>query len=338
MTRIGIFSSPLLAAILAISACSDDPAATTDPASPTSRSDAPTSAAPTTGADAPSTTTSTTTAEVPDDPYVGFGVWVDVFDYVPAFAGNPPPVTPADVAEMAADGARTLYLQTGRDDPRSPGRFADRTRLEAFVRAAHRHEMQVVGWYLPTHIAPARDRARVEAMADLEVDGRPLDSIALDIEWIDGEANVALRNQRLVELTEATAELIAPRPVGGIVFPPVVLDVLNTELWPDFPWRALEPHVDVWLPMAYWTYREPSSEYRDPRRYTLENIERTRGHLADPNVPVHVIGGVNDRATTAEIQTFADAVAESDVVGWSLYDWATTTPDARRALATAAAR
>ncbi|HEX5615082.1 MAG TPA: hypothetical protein VFZ83_07980 [Acidimicrobiia bacterium] len=270
------------------------------------------------------------------DPFAGFGVWVDVFDYVPAFAGTPPPVRPDHVAAMAADGARTLYVQTARDDPRSPGVFADRARLEAFVRAAHDHDMQVVGWYLPTHVDATRDRARVEAMADLVVDGQPLAGVALDIEWIDGETDVALRNRRLVELTTEAAQLVAPRPLGGIVFPPVVLDVLNPDLWPDFPWRELEPHVDVWLPMAYWTYRDEGSAYRDPRRYTIENIERTRAHLADRSAAVHVIGGVNDAATIAEIEIFATAARDADVVGWSLYDWATTSPDARRILAAVA--
>ena len=32
----------------------------------------------------------------------GFGVWVDVFDYVPAFAGNPPPVTAWEMASVQA--------------------------------------------------------------------------------------------------------------------------------------------------------------------------------------------------------------------------------------------
>ena len=37
------------------------------------------------------------------DPYRGYGAWVDVFDYDPAYATNPT-IDTTDVLDMAADG------------------------------------------------------------------------------------------------------------------------------------------------------------------------------------------------------------------------------------------
>src|SRR3712207_5833426 len=48
--------------------------------------------------------------------YHGLGAWVDVFDYAPAYQpeGESPPISPEDVAVMAAGRVRTLYLQAAR--------------------------------------------------------------------------------------------------------------------------------------------------------------------------------------------------------------------------------
>ena len=87
----------------------------------------------------------------PDGPFRGLGAWVDVYDYAPAFIGNGalPTVTPASVADMAALGVRTLYLQAAQDDTRSKGNVVDRRLLARFLAAGREHDVRIVAWYLP---------------------------------------------------------------------------------------------------------------------------------------------------------------------------------------------
>src|SRR5262249_42306272 len=131
-----------------------------------------------------------------------------------------------------------------------------------------------------------------------------------------------------LELARTLHDAAGDTPIGAIVYPPVVFDVLNNTLWPDFPWKQFAPYTDVWLPMAYWTFRSGDSPYRDAYRYTTENIQRVRAHLGQPDAPVHVIGGIADTTTAADYQGFRRAAAEQHAIGYSVYDYETTAPSA----------
>ncbi|HEV2785854.1 MAG TPA: hypothetical protein VGV67_05665 [Solirubrobacteraceae bacterium] len=254
--------------------------------------------------------------------YEGLGAWVDVFDYaLPYQMGVAPEVTPDEVEVMAATGVRTLFIQTARMDPRSPGMYADEPTLRAFIATAHEHGLRVVGWYLPTLVDIEADLARLEAMSDLVEDGAGLDGIAVDIEARD-VADVDERNRRLIALSQALRASRA-EPIGAIVLPPVVIDEINTGYWPRFPWAELAPLYDVWLPMAYWTNRPAETTYRDPALYTAENARRVRAYVGAPDAPVHIIGGIGDATTAEDLRLFVPAADEAGAIGLSLYDWAT---------------
>lgn len=240
---------------------------------------------------------------------------------MPAFGG--PTVQPADVAAMARAGVRTLYLQVAKDDPRSPGALADPAVIDAFVRAAHAHHMYVVGWYLPTFDRPDVDAARVRAMAARRVDGRPLDSIALDIEDVGHVTDANLRNARLVALARVAMQALGQR-IGAIVLPPVATELVNPTVWPGFPWHALAPWVRAWLPMAYSSFRSVASGWHDPDRYTAANVARLRADVGDPRAEVHVIGGLAATFDAATTRRFVGAARAAGARGWSVYDWATT--------------
>lgn len=60
--------------------------------------------------------------------------------------------------------------------------------------------------------------------------------------------------------------------------------------WRDFPWRRLRRDYDVLPPMACWTNRNEPSGWKDGFRYTDENVRRVRRDLADPKAVVHAIG------------------------------------------------
>ena len=146
------------------------------------------------------------------------------------------------------------------------------------------------------------------------------------------------RNKRVVELARRTrAVMDDDMALGAIVYPAVQIDVINQTLWPEFPYQRLDDSIDVWMPMAYFTFRDEESGYRDAFRYSDESVSRLREHLDDDEAEVHLIGGLADLTTPADIQGFLRAVRRTDSVGWSVYDFATTSsaawPYLRRGLA-----
>ncbi|MGI8759103.1 MAG: hypothetical protein ACR2K0_07320 [Acidimicrobiales bacterium] len=279
---------------------------------------------------APATTTApTTTAPAPPvvarparampagaGVYAGLGTWIDTYDWSRTFGKDGPLVEVGDIDRMADLGVQTLYVQTSRWNASAD--ILEPERLLPLIARARARGMGVVAWYLPTFVDPATDLRRLLAAAELDVD-----AVAVDIESRD-VANVAERNARLVQLSR---DLRSARPgmaLGGIVFPPVVMDVINTSFWPDFPWRELAPLYDVWLPMAYQSFRTDASGYREGYRYTAENIDRLRANLGLPGAVVHTVGGIADATTAADVDGMVAAAAERGAIGGSLYDWRTT--------------
>ncbi|MEX2268099.1 MAG: hypothetical protein WEA75_05375 [Acidimicrobiia bacterium] len=257
------------------------------------------------------------------DAFRGLGAWVDVFDYVPAFIQRPgpPAVTVDTVDDLALLGSDTLYLQAAIDDPRSKGLLVDRALVGSVLQRAHELEMTVVAWYYPQLVEPARDRHRLEALIDFRWHGERFDAIALDIESRQ-VPDVAERNKRVVALARQARKQARHRAIGAIVYPAVQMEVVNPALWPDFPYRKLARHLDVWMPMAYWTYR--SDPYRDAFVYTEESIRRLRTNLGDEEAAVHPIGGLGALSTPEDYADLVRAARQVDALGWSVYDADTT--------------
>jgi hypothetical protein len=265
-------------------------------------------------------------AAADDEPFRGLGAWVDVYDYVPAFQsdGGPPPVTPDAVRDMAALGVETLYLQAAQLDDRSKGDLVDRELVRRFVRVAQDEDVQVVAWFLPKFGDLDADLRRIRALAGLRVEGEPFDGIALDIEWTQTVTDVGARNDALAELSRRARSAVGDLPLGAIVLEPVLLEVVNDEYWPAFPWRRIRDQYDAWLPMTYWTNRNSSSGYREGFAYVDENVRRLRANLDRPDAAVHPIGGIADAVSPADVAGFVRAATRNDAIGWSLYDYATT--------------
>jgi len=269
-------------------------------------------------------------------PYQGLGTWVDAYDFSPQFQapGRPPEVTPEMVGGMADRGVRTIFLQAAKDDRRSPGDLVNPELLGAFLAQAHARGMRVVGWYLPTFSDLEADMRRLLAILRFRDHGHRFDGLGVDIEWRSGIPDPAERNRRLLRLTQRLRDAAGSDALAAIVLPPVLLEVVNGGYWPAFPWRALAPLYDVWLPMGYWTFRTSASGYRDGYCYTEENVRRLRANLALPEAPVHPIGGTDDRSTLADYRGFVRAVDEVGGVGGSIYDWVTTPASAWSVLQT----
>ena len=280
------------------------------------------------------------------DAYRGLGAWVDAFDYSPPYTGPTPPVSAASVDEMAAMGVKTVYLQAGRIDSRSPALLEDRWLIAEFVLRAHQRGMRVVGWYLPKWGGGTADLDHVKAIADFSVLGQRFDGIALDIEYTSDKNTPEERSRRLVSLSHAVrAHVGRDVALGAIVMPPVVLEVINKDFWPNFPWRELANVYDVWLPMSYWSNRTTKSGYKDGFTYNAENTRRLRADIAKPDALVHGIGGIGaddgvdddptpeePHASINDLDAFVRSLRETKSIGGSLYDWRTTGPAAREKL------
>ncbi|MDQ4070594.1 MAG: hypothetical protein M3203_14155, partial [Actinomycetota bacterium] len=260
-------------------------------------------------------------------PYLGLGAWVDAFDYAPAYyrPREGRQVVPEDLHAMAAQGVQTLYLQAARRDEKSPEGIVDAALVGRFLSTAHAAGMRVVAWYLPKFGDVEADLANLLRLRDFRADGRRFDGIAVDIEYRSEVPDAGELNRRVIELSRRLRAAAPDRPLGAIVYPPVHFEVTRPAFWPGFPWADLADAYDVWLPMAYWTEVPAGSAYRDAYRYVHEGTRRLREVLGDPAAPVHVIGGVADTATVGDLAGFVRGVGQVGAVGWSLYDYRTTT-------------
>lgn len=259
--------------------------------------------------------------------FAGLGTWVDVFDYVPGFQadGGPPPVSAASVDDMARLGVRTLYLQAAQDDTRIRGDTVDPRLLGSFLRRAHDDGMSVVAWYLPKLSDLDADLRRIRALERFRSGGDGFDGIALDIESTQGVTDPKLRNDALVALSKRTRKVVGDTALGAIVLDPLLIEDVNPAYWPGFPWHRIRPFFDVWLPMLYWTNRDQRSGLRDGFRYANENLRRLQRRLDEKDALVHAIGGIADTAATKDYVGFLRATRERRTIGWSIYDFNTTT-------------
>jgi hypothetical protein len=282
----------------------------------------PATTAPPTTAARPPATTAPTAPPGPVGPgrglvaFEGLGAWVDVLDWSPTYTGGKARMDPSEVDTLADEGVQTLYIQTARFN--RPEDILDESLLRSIIDRAHARGLRVVGWYLPTFHDLGTDLRRLEAIAGLGVD-----AVGVDIED-RSLADTAERNRRLLQLSADLRVRLPNHPLAAIVFPPVVTDVINPAFWPDFPWAALVPSYDVWVPMSYWTNRTPESGWRDGYRYTAENIDLLRARTGRPDLPIHTVGGIADEISPADVDAMAWAVAEKGVLGGSLYDLRTT--------------
>jgi hypothetical protein len=260
----------------------------------------------------------------------GLGTWVDSFDYATRLQrnGDPPPFTDDSVDDMAKLGVQTLYLQVANPDGAAPTALVDADVIRAVLARAHRAGLRVVAWYLPSLADVSTDYRMVQTIADFKADGARFDGIGLDVEDTTSVTDIAVRDDRLVDLVQRSRKLLGTRPLGAIVYPAVQTEVINPVLWPAFPYKRLAPSVDVWLPMTYFTFRDTASGYRDAFTYTDESIRRLRRDLKDGSAAVHPIGGIADQTTPADYVGFLRAARDDKSIGYSVYDYDTTASSA----------
>ncbi len=258
------------------------------------------------------------------DAYKGLGTWIDVYD-LKAFA-NPE----ATATAIASHGVQTVYVETSNSK-----QTVDIVRPDALGRlvdALHRNEIEVVAWYLPSLVKPAVDlRRSLAAMRFVTPEGDGFQGFALDIEAPDVK-NPTVRNARVLTLSRQLRAAAGPDlGLGAIIPSPRGMEIRPT-YWPGFPYAQLAGLYDAFLPMTYFTgtVKGPDAVYG----YLARSLAILRVKTQNPDLPIHMIAGVADRATLAEVQGFAQLVSDDGRIGgWSLYDFLTTRAAEWRALA-----
>src|SRR4029077_4170819 len=105
--------------------------------------------------------------------------------------------------DMAALGARTLYIQVVNPVGESPNVLFDAGLLGEFVAHAHNAGIKVVAWYLPSVVDVAADYAMIQRIAAFRVDGNGFDGVALDLEDTQDVPDAALPNNAIDNDTTA---------------------------------------------------------------------------------------------------------------------------------------
>jgi hypothetical protein len=252
----------------------------------------------------------------------GLGTWTDIYD------GRVYAQPEATAARIASRGVRTVWAETA--NYRASADVVEAARLGRFVEALHARGIRVVAWYLPGHVNHGRDLRRARAMLSFRTaSGQAFDGVALNIEGTK-LPNVALRSERAVALTRTIRREAGDTPLAIVPFNPRGLE-RRPSTWPRFPWAELARHADAFAPMAYTggAYSGFDATYG----YVTRAIRLLRTHTQNPDVAIHVAGGVADRIGSEELAGFAAAVADDgNTIGVSLYDWETTPASAWRVL------
>ena len=253
----------------------------------------------------------------------GLGTWVDIYD------GSVYAAPERTAQRITARGVQTVWVETANYvaavDVVKPAQLA------RLVEALHARGVWVVAWYLPGHVKPALDLRRAHAMLSFRTpSGQSFDGVALNIEATKLR-NVALRSRRAVALARQLRQAAGETPVAIVPFNPRGLE-RRPATWPGFPWRELAAQADAFAPMVYTggAYTGFDATYG----YVTRALRLLRLHTGNPDVQIHVAGGVADRLGPDELAGFAAAVSDDgSTIGVSLYDWMTTRPAAWAALA-----
>lgn len=250
------------------------------------------------------------------DIFRGLGAWVDLYDMH---------LSPtATVARMHGAGVRTLYIQSGRTNTA----HAVDPRIGPWLRASHAAGIKVVGWYLPFYLDMKRDLSRTVAIARYSWQGEYFDGLGIDIEFMSRRQAVSAWHRAVGEHVARVRAAVGPvYPIAAIPIPPLQM-ALRPARWEAFPWKEIAAKSDALMLMAYWSERRgcPQVERHCAGSWTRANVAQARRLAGRPDVLIHIIGGIGDAISTAELRAFIAAAQLVRADGASIYDVATTDP------------
>ena len=214
---------------------------------------------------------------------------------------------------------KTVWVETANYGARAD--VVQPVRLGRFVEALHARGVRVVAWYLPGHVKPGLDLRRARAMLSFRTPrGGAFDGIALNIEGTQLRERRAPLEAGGGDLTARVRAAAGDIPLAIVPFNPRGLERRPSTLaaLPVGRARAERGRVradDLHGRRVHGLRRD----VRLRRRARSASCARTAG---DPDVAIHVAGGVADRLGREELEGFAAAVADDGrTIGVSLYDW-----------------
>jgi hypothetical protein len=254
----------------------------------------------------------TAEARASKEAYRGAGAWIDVFDV--ALLADPA----LTVQDLSLRGIRTIYVETANYSNPPSGSIKFPVEVAALIDAAHAIGMRVVAWYLPGFKSITRDLLRsLDAIRFTTIGGGRFDSFALDIES-NAVRSIKSRNRRAILLSKRIRRAAGrDYPLGAIVPDERSTSVSRPSLWPRFPYRGLRRLYDVFLPMTYSSFRGRGGTF--VYGYTVANIEWLRAATRNPNLPVHLIGGIANKLRSSEDTAFVQAATDEAALGASFY-------------------
>jgi hypothetical protein len=229
---------------------------------------------------------------------------------------------------MRDRGARTLYLETASWRVPKQLDMKDPKAVELFLDEAHALGLKVVAWYLPGLDDLRTDLRRSRAVLRYRTPhgGQAFDGFAIDIES-QRVGPVGSRNAALMRYSRRLRRLAGPRYALGAIVPDLGSTTVSPGLWPGFPYRAAARYYDVFLPMAYSSYRGHGTSF--VYRYSRSNASAV---MAVTGRPVHLIGGLTDALGPGEAAAMVRGARDGGAIGASFYDFAIGQDDAWRAL------
>jgi hypothetical protein len=248
--------------------------------------------------------------------YKGVAAWVDIFD--PGPWDHPARM----VRRLAKRDVEAIFVQTSTYGRARP--LLHEHELSTMLKVAHHRDMKVVAWYVPSFAKMDVDlRRSMDAVRFRSETGERFDGFALDIEsTVVG--NIARRNERLLRLSDKVRRRVGNSYALGAITP----DPQASLYWPSFPWKAVGRKYDVIVPMGYFSFF--THGYKEVRRYMQRDITHIREETGNPEVAIHVIGGIADDAKPREVRGFVHATKKRSVLGASLYDSPITSPESWR--------
>lgn len=245
--------------------------------------------------------------------FAGTGLWVDIYDRTML---NPRYV----VGQAIKHDVDVIYVETSNwrsaRDVMFPGQIVE------MIRRARPRGIRVVTWYLPGYRDMALDRRRFRAAVEFAGPDYPVDGLGVDIE-ADIVRNRALRARRAAAMVRWLRATYPELPMAGIVPKDAIA------WWRIFPYEAIRANTDVMMPMCYTSRTLSLVQTRGVARECVETIRRETG---DPDVPVHVIGGVTDFISPRQLRAASRGAHVAGAEGFSIYSLDTTTRADWRAL------
>lgn len=251
--------------------------------------------------------------------YRGLGGWIDLYHY--GVPGSPPPASV--VAEMAARGVRTIYIETARWT--SGGDLDHPAELGAFLDAAHARGLRVVGWYLPGFADTGTDVQRsLAVLTYTSPGGQHFDGFAADIEDRSATTSQSQFNAGIATYATALRRAVGPGTTLGAIVPDAKNDERAPAHWAGFPWPQIGDSFDVVLPMAYWSVtkyqRTCLTTQMDVTSYMNQVIDQTNA-LMGQSKPMVPTGGISNCDTQQEVAEYVSTLRARGAIGGGLYDF-----------------